>query len=121
MDLTCNTGGDGLVTVSLGPPLPSATPFIFEKEVAMEQSPRATTISSHEGIMFIKEANALMEDFQDKNSLLRDKHDFYTKCYEFHASAFLFFINQSSKKHELELGLGRHLKCRMLFIFELLE
>ncbi|KAG5947708.1 hypothetical protein E4U60_002794 [Claviceps pazoutovae] len=129
MDLTCNTGGDGLVTVSLGPPLPSATPSIFEKEDVRKQSPRATPISSHEGIMFVKDAKALMEEFQDANSRIRDKHDVYTKCYEFHASVFLFFINQSSKKHEHEheqeqehkLSLGHHLKCRMFFIFELLE
>lgn len=38
MGLTCNTGGDGFVTVSLDPQDPSATPSIFEKSDGKQQS-----------------------------------------------------------------------------------
>ncbi|KAG5952126.1 hypothetical protein E4U53_001585 [Claviceps sorghi] len=66
MGLTCNTGGDGLVTVSLGPSQPSALPSNFEEEGARKQSPRATShniftaMSSQEGMAHVVDGAILM-------------------------------------------------------------
>ncbi|KAG5983278.1 hypothetical protein E4U55_000356 [Claviceps digitariae] len=68
MDLTCNTGGDGLVTVSLGPSQPSATPLTFEEQDARKPSSRATSISSHEGTSHVVDGAILMGEFQDAST-----------------------------------------------------
>ncbi|KAG5997611.1 hypothetical protein E4U54_002347 [Claviceps lovelessii] len=79
--LTCNTGGDGLVTVSLGPSQPSATPSTFEEEDAKRQSPRATLISSNEGITHFVDGAILMGEAQDAStstrSLIEHEHDVF--------------------------------------------
>ncbi|KAG6002491.1 hypothetical protein E4U21_003019 [Claviceps maximensis] len=72
--LTCNTGVDGLVTVSLGPSQPSATPSTFEEEDARKQSSRATphnmltAILPHEDATQFVDGAILMGEFQDAST-----------------------------------------------------
>ncbi|KAG5928217.1 hypothetical protein E4U42_001101 [Claviceps africana] len=138
MDLTCNTGGDGLVTVSLGPSPASATPSMIEEEGARKQSPRATSISSHEGMAHFVDGAILMGEVQDailssptttSYSLIGNEHDvfFVEHHWKFNDMANVFMpriklddIHEHHVQLSLQLQLSRYLRSGLLIVLEIL-